>query len=721
MFTTLMISATALAIAAITVQSQGDRATPPSANPLTRPWAGPYGGVPPWDLAKPELFPGAFEAAIAEQRAEIAAIAADPNPPTFDNTIAAMERSGQMLDRLNRLFGVVRQNISTPQIQALDREWQPKLAAAEDAIVFNPGLFKRIEAVYGSLATSTLTRRAEAAGGADLRHLRAPWRQAERRRKEAAVRHQPAACDAVLGVPLEGARGREHVDRARSRGRPRRTARFARLRSEGCRRRARAPGQMGHRQHAIQRRSVPDVLDAAGSAGEGLEEIQEPRRQRRPERHKATIASIVKLRAERAKLLDFASHAHWRMSDTMALEPKAAQALMMRVWPAAVARVKEEVADMQAIAAREGAAITIEPWDYLFYAEKVRKARYDLDQAQLKPYFELNNMVAAALWSAEQRYDIRFTEITGKVPVFHPDVRVFEVTDVPSGAHRGLFYLDNFARAGKRSGAWAASYRTQHKLDKGATAISSNNNNFVKAAAGEPVLISLDDATTLFHEFGHALHSLLQDITYPGLSTTPRDFVEYPSQVNEHWLLTREVLDKYARHYQTGQPMPQALVDRIKESEKFNQGYATVEYLAAAILDMELHTRSDGAVDVDRLRARPACTDRHAARDRPAPPAAALRSPVRQRCVLRGVLQLPVVGRHGRRHLAGVRRGGSLGQGARGAHADAHPVERKHERSGRGLPPVPRARSGRQGAARQARISRRAVAKILDAGSSVPP
>jgi peptidyl-dipeptidase Dcp len=177
-------------------------------------------------------------------------------------------------------------------------------------------------------------------------------------------------------------------------------------------------------------------------------------------------------------------------------------------------------------------------------------------------------------------------------------VRVFEVTDVPSGAHRGLFYLDNFARAGKRSGAWASTYRTQHKLDAPVTAISSNNNNFVKAAAGEPVLISLDDATTLFHEFGHALHSLLQDITYPGLSTTPRDFVEYPSQVNEHWLLTREVLDKYARHYKTGQPMPQALVDKIKESEKFNQGYATVEYLAAAILDMELHTRPDGAVDV---------------------------------------------------------------------------------------------------------------------------
>jgi peptidyl-dipeptidase Dcp len=270
---------------------------------------------------------------------------------------------------------------------------------------------------------------------------------------------------------------------------------------------------------------------------------------------------------------------------------------MMRVWPAAVQRVREEVADMQAIAAKEGARIDIEPWDYLHYAEKVRKAKYDLDQGELKPYLELNNMVAAALWSAERRFQISFTEITGKVPVFHPDVRVFEVTDTQGGAHRGLFYLDNFARAGKRSGAWAFSYRGQHKLDGGAKAITSNNNNFVKGAPGEPVLISVDDATTLFHEFGHALHALLQDVTYPGLATTPRDFVEYPSQVNERWLLTREVLDRFAKHYTTGSPMPQALVDKVRESEKFNQGYATVEYLAAAILDMDLHTQSDGAVD----------------------------------------------------------------------------------------------------------------------------
>jgi peptidyl-dipeptidase Dcp len=598
MFTTWILSAAVLAIAAITLQSQGASETPPSTNPLTHPWTGPNGGVPPWDLAKPELFPGAFEAAIAEQRAEIDAIAADPNPPSFDNTIAAMERSGQMLDRLNRLFGVVRQNISTPQIQALDREWQPKLAAADDAIVFNPGLFKRMEVVYRSLPTSTLTpeqkRLAERTYDSFVRRG-ARVNDAEKKRLSGINQQLATLFSEFRSKVLEDENAWTVLDReADLAGLPDSLVSAAKA----------AAGERGlpGKWAIVNTRSSVDPFLTFSTRRDLREKIWKKFKSRGDNGDqndtKATIASIVKLRTERAKLLDFPSHAHWRMSDTMALEPKAAQALMMRVWPAAVARVKEEVADMQAIAAREGAAITIEPWDYLFYAEKVRKARYDLDQAQLKPYFELNNMVAAALWSAEQRYDIRFTEITGKVPVFHPDVRVFEVTDVPSGAHRGLFYLDNFARAGKRSGAWASTYRTQYKLDKGATAISSNNNNFVKAAAGEPVLISLDDATTLFHEFGHALHTLLQDITYPGLSTTPRDFVEYPSQVNEHWLLTREVLDKYALHYQTRQPIPQALVDRIKQSEKFNQGYATVEYLAAAILDMELHTRSDGAVDV---------------------------------------------------------------------------------------------------------------------------
>jgi peptidyl-dipeptidase Dcp len=280
------------------------------------------------------------------------------------------------------------------------------------------------------------------------------------------------------------------------------------------------------------------------------------------------------------------------MADTMAVEPAKAEALMMRVWGPAVARVNEEVADMRKIAGH-----SIEPWDYLYYAEKVRKARYDLSEAETKPYFELNNMIAASYWAAERLYGLKFTEITGTVPVFHPDVRVYEVTR--EGRHVGLFYRDDFARTGKRSGAWMTTYRDQRRFPTVQTPLVSNNNNFAKPGPGEPVLISYDDATTLFHEFGHAIHFLLQDVTYPGLSGTPRDFVEYPSQVNENWLLTRDVLDRFAKHYKTGEPMPAALVDKIEKAQTFNQGYATVSYLSSAIVDMKLHTTADGVVEPD--------------------------------------------------------------------------------------------------------------------------
>jgi peptidyl-dipeptidase Dcp len=273
---------------------------------------------------------------------------------------------------------------------------------------------------------------------------------------------------------------------------------------------------------------------------------------------------------------------------------------MMRVWPAAVARVAEEVKDMERLAKRDRIRLPFEPWDYLYYAEKVRKAKYDLDQDELKPYFELDNMIAGSFYMAEQLYGLTFTEITGKVPVFLEGVRVWEVRDKASGAHVGLFYGDYFARKGKRSGAWASGYRGHETFTgKEITPITSNNNNFVRGAAGEPVLISLDDAETLFHEFGHAIHSLVSEVNYPGLATTPRDFVEYPSQVHEMWVLTRPILDKFARHYKTGKPMPQALVKKVDASSKFNQGYATVEYLSSAIVDMELHTRPDGVVDAD--------------------------------------------------------------------------------------------------------------------------
>ena len=553
--------------------------------------------MPPFDRAQPREVPAAFEAALAEQRAEIAAIVANPAAPDFENTLGALERSGQILDRVARVFGVLRQNVSTPEIQALDREWQPKLAAAEDEILFNPGLFGRIQAVHRSRTDSGLSQeqirlteltcddfvrrgaRLDAAGQSRLSEINQALAAlfSDFRSKVLAAENTWTVLDSTDGLA----------------GLPSSFVSAARVAAEE----RGLPGKWA----IVNTRSSVDPFLTFSTRRDLREAVWRKFKTRGDEGDdndtKAIITSIVRLRAERASLLGFASHAHWQMADTMAATPAAAKALLAKVWPAAVAQVAQDVADMQEIADADGAGMAIRPWDYLHYAEKVRKARFDLDQSELKPYFELNNMVAAALWSAERRYGVRFTEITGAVPVFHPDVRVFEVIDVPAGAHRGLFYLDNFARAGKRSGAWASSYRVQHKLDGGATAISSNNNNFVHGAPGEPVLISLDDATTLFHEFGHALHSLLQDITYPGLASTPRDFVEFPSQVNECWLLTRDLLDRFARHHQTGEPMPSSLVDKIKESEKFNQGYVTVEYLAAAILDMELHTRADGDLD----------------------------------------------------------------------------------------------------------------------------
>jgi peptidyl-dipeptidase Dcp len=546
---------------------------------------------------RPEHFPVALEAALSEERDEIAAIAAQRDEPTFENTFAAMERAGASLDRIAPMFSVARESVTNPEYQKLEREWQPVLSAHADAIIFNRGLFQRIEAVYLSLPSNLepdqirlVTRvyenfvrrgaKLDDAGKARLSEI-----NQELARCFAAFRAKVLADEDAWTV-LDGER-----DLA---GLPAPFAATARAAAE-------ERGLPGKAAIVNTRSSVDPFLTS--STRRDLREAVWKRFKSRGDNGdandtKSTIAAIVRLRAERAALLGFASHAHWRMLDTMAREPAAARQFLLKVWPGAVARVRQEVADMQKIADVEDPGTTIEPWDYLYYAEKVRKEKYDIDQAELKPYFELNNMVAAAVWSAEQRFGITFREITGTVPVFHPDMRVWDVTDADTGRHRALFYLDNFARPGKRSGAWASGWRDQHSMDGPVTPIESNNNNFVKGAPGEPVLISVTDAETLFHEFGHALHGMLQEVRYKGLSSTPRDFVELPSQLNERWLLTREVLDRFARHYETGEPIPQALVDRIEQSSRFNQGYGTVEYLSAAIVDMDLHTRLEPIADI---------------------------------------------------------------------------------------------------------------------------
>ncbi|WP_322538876.1 M3 family metallopeptidase [Sphingomonas sanguinis] len=566
----------------------------PAANPLIAPWTGPYGGVPPWDKVKPELFPSAFEAALAERKQDYDRIANNPAKPTFANTFVPMQNAGQTLNRVMTLFGVMTGNMNTPAYQALDREWSPKLSKASDEITFNPKLFARIEAIYKARDTSGLDAQQKRLVTRTYdSFVRQGAKLTPAQKEELSAFNQNLAINfSEFSQRLLADEGTAIIvtDEARLAGLPDSVKAVAKA----------AAAERGQQGWAIvNTRSAVDPVLTFATDRALREQVWRAFTKRGDNGDindtKATIARIVKLRANRAHLLGFKTHADWRMQDTMAKTPAAAMDLMMRVWPAAKARVAEEVRDMQAIADKDGAKITIEPWDYRFYQEKVRKSRYDLDQAELKPYFELNNIIQGSLYAANRLYGLEFKEITGTVPVFEPNMRVWHVTR--NGKEVGLFYRDDFARTGKRSGAWANTYRGQRNLPPVQTVLSSNNNNFAKGAKGEPVLISLDDAETLFHEFGHAIHAMLQNVTYPGLAGTPRDFVEYPSQVNEHWLLTRDVLDKYARHYKTGQPMPQALLDKIKASETFNQGFATTEYLSSAIVDMKLHTIPDGIVD----------------------------------------------------------------------------------------------------------------------------
>jgi len=567
-------------------------------SPLLAPWPGPFGGVPPWDQVKAADFPAALSAAIAEFRHEIDAIAHNAAAPTFENTLVALERAGGTLRRVQAMFDLYRANLATPEVQALDLEWSPKLAAVVDEIRFNEALFARIAAVHDSAEKAKLDP-------VDARLLERVYQEFVRTgaRLDAAGKKRLGEINQRLATLFADFSARVLKDEETwiVLGRDD-LAGLSDSLIATYRAAAEERGLPADQYAVVNTRSSVDPFLTFSARRDLREKIWRAFKNRGdnggPTDTNELIVEIAQLRAERAKLLGFETHAHLRMDDTMAKDPARAEELMQRVWRATVARVREEVADMQALAEEEGFTGTIEPWDYLYYAEKVRKARYDVDQDELKPYFELNNMIAAIFWTAEQLYGLTFHEISGQVPVFHPDVRVWEVRDKESDRHVGLFYGDNFARAGKRSGAWMTGYRYYENIDGvPSTPLVSNNNNFVKGAPGEPVLISLDDAITLFHEFGHALHFLLSNAKYLGLSETPSDYVEFPSQVLENWVLTRPVLDRFARHYQTGASMPDALVEKVRAAAKFNQGYATAEYLSAAIVDMRLHNRPDGIKD----------------------------------------------------------------------------------------------------------------------------
>lgn len=578
------------AVAQAKEMKSGHMASEPA---LLQEWTGPYEGVPPWDKVKVAQFPAAFQAAMHASKAEFEAMLTKPEAITFDNTITASELSGEKIGRLFSIWGVHSSNLSNPEVRKIQAEWEPKVSAFFSELSLDARYFQRVKYLYDQRANL----------GLDAKQMRLLERTYDGLVRNGAMLDAGKKAQ-VISIETDLAKKfsafSEKVladeetfilitDAADLAGLP--ESYVAAIQAA-----AKAKGQAGWA--IVNTRSAVQPFLENSTRRDLREKVWRAFTMRGDNQNandtNDTIAEILKLRQQRAEILGFPTHAHYRMADTMAKDPNKAMDLMMKVWPAAAARVKEEVADMQAIANADN--ITIAPWDYRFYAEKVRKAKYDLDQEAVKPYFQLDNMVAAMFDAAGKLYGMSFTENTGTVPVFEPKVRTFEVKR--DGKVVGLFYLDNFARAGKRSGAWMTTYRSQHALGgKNDIVLASNNNNFVPGADGVPTLISIDDASTLFHEFGHAIHYLNYDITWPGLGGTPRDFVEYPSQVNENWLLTPYVLNTYAKHYKTGEPIPAALVEKIRASDTFNQGFSTVEYLSSAILDMKLHNRSEPVTD----------------------------------------------------------------------------------------------------------------------------
>ena len=573
-----------------------------AAYPLIQKWTGPYGAVPPFDKVRVADFIPAFDIAIAENLSEIDAIANNPAPPTFNNTFETMERAGETFNRVEAVYGVWSSTMSSDEFQVVQKEMEPKLAALADKIIQNEKLFKRIETVYNSPDKSTWTAEQQ----------RLAWVYYDNfvrngARLDPAAKSRLADINQQLASLYTAFRQNLLADETNYVLYLKETD-LAGLPDSVRDAAATAAEEKGHKgEWAIlnTRSSVDPFLTY--SERRGLREKVWRTFYNRGDNGDAhdnnkIISEILPLRAERARLLGYPTHAHWRLANAMAKTPDNAMKLMMEVWPAAVARIREEVADMQALADKEGAGIKIEPWDYRYYAEKVRKAKYDLDMNAVKPYLQLDKLREAMFWVAGQLYGFQFAEVRD-VPTAHPDIRVWEVKN-EKGDRVGLWYFDPYARTGKRSGAWMNEYRSQQRLEN-ITPIVSNNCNFVKGKAGEPVLISWTDAQTMFHEFGHALHGLNSSVMYPSLSGTKvaRDFVELPSQINENWLSTPEVLSRFALHSQTGRPMPADLLEKIKKADTFNQGFSVGEYLAAALVDMKLHLAGDAKIDPDKFEA----------------------------------------------------------------------------------------------------------------------
>ena len=581
---------------------------------LLKPWIGPYGGVPPWRMVNPDEFLDAFDEAIGNATKEIEAIANNAEAPTFENTFVALEKSGQMLDRVRAVFNVHKVNLNVGPMPDIESAVAPKLSKFADSITQNEALFKRIETIFESQSDHdyTVAQKRLIKDRYDSFVRQGARLDSQQKQKLSQINAALAGMFAEFSQKIlrEEAAYVTFIDeKSRLSGLPQSTIDAMAIAAKE------AQSNKGDSEE-------PDQSAASGqwaitntrSSMEPFLTYADDRELRETVWRKyyargdnggendtnELISSILKLRAERAILLGYETHAHWRMEPTMAKTPEAAMNLMLEVWTKAVARVAEEVADMQKIADQENAGITIEPWDYRYYAEKVRKAKFDLDFNEVKPYLQLDQLRDAMFWAAGELFDLEIKQVQD-VPVYEPNVTAWQVTR--SGEHVGLFMFDPLARRGKKSGAWMNAYRVQQNVDESVSPIVSNNSNFIKGKPGQPILISWDDAVTLFHEFGHALHGLCSNANYPSQAGTSvaRDYVEFPSQLYEHWLSTPEVLSKFAVHYETGEPMPKELLDKIEKAATFNQGFSTVEYLASALIDMKLHLEGNVKIDPDKF------------------------------------------------------------------------------------------------------------------------
>ena len=569
-------------------------------NDLLKEWQGLYGGVPAFDeMDLAELKP-AMEKGMALHLAEIVKIASNPEPPTFENTILAMQKAGKELDRASTYYGIWSSNMSSPEFRKIQEELAPELSEYSSKISQNRELFERIKTVYENSLTDSLPPQQQRAvqliyenfamEGADL--------SSEAKERYAAINKELSKLYTQFSnnVLAEEENYVVYLDGDQLSGLPESFVKAA----------AKAAADRGHEgEYAVlnTRSSMDPFLTYSEerelrnkvwtnyySRGDNNDEYD----------NKAIIKKILELRDERVELLGYDNYAQWRLQNRMAKTPERAMELMEAVWPAALARVKEEVKDMQDLADSQGKEITIAPWDYRYYAEKVRQQKYDLNSDEVKQYLQLDKLTQALFFTAGELFNYKFTPVPeGTVPVYHPDVKVWEVTDKDSGEHIGLWYLDPYARKGKRSGAWATMYRSHEDMGKEETVLASNNSNFIKPAPGEPVLISWDDATTFFHEFGHALHFFSSNVKYPILNSGVRDYTEFQSQLLERWLSTDKVINQFLVHHETGEPIPQELVKKIKKASTFNQGFATTEYLASALMDMKLHTTDPDKIDME--------------------------------------------------------------------------------------------------------------------------